>query len=159
MANDEFASSSLRTGLHLSFKDLPVAKDAEILINGKPGTLKDLGIDKETFQARYGMQTLLKLSEDGTKITRIDARSQNSYFYLQGVDARERVITVSVGASGRLAGRTELPLAKNARILIPTEKARTKEGQVTDLKPGMQISLELTAENGRVVVRGLRAQE
>jgi hypothetical protein len=159
MANDEFASSSLRTGLHLSFKDLPVAKDAEILINGKPGTLKGLAIDKATFQARYGMQTVLKFSDDGTTITKIDARSQNSYFYLQGVDARERTIMVSVGASGRLAQRHELPLARNARIIIPAEKSRTKEGLITDLKPGMQVSLELAAENGRIVVRGLRAQD
>jgi RNA polymerase sigma factor (sigma-70 family) len=159
MANDEFANSSLRTGLHLSFKDLPVAKDAEILIDGKPGTLQQLEVNKETFQARYGRQLVLKLSEDGSTITRIDARSQNSYFYLQGVDVQNRVIAVSIGASGRLAQQLELHLARNARIVTKTEKNRAKAIQLTDLKPGMPVSLELGAEAGQIVVLGLQAQE
>jgi hypothetical protein len=159
MANDEFASSGIRTGLHLSFKDLPVEKDAEILIDGKPGTLRELEVSKETFQTRYGRQMVLKLSEDGSRITRIDARSQNAYFYLQGVDVGRKTITVRAAALRKTKKGDEIPLAKRARILINTEKNGTREGQVTDLKPGMQVSLELGAEEGRIVVLGLRAQE
>jgi RNA polymerase sigma-70 factor (ECF subfamily) len=81
MANDQFADSGIRTGLHLSFRDLPVARDAKILLDGKPAKLADLKIDKETFQERYGLQMTLQLSDDGSAITKIDARSQNSYFY------------------------------------------------------------------------------
>ncbi|MHC5544307.1 hypothetical protein ACYOEI_39265, partial [Singulisphaera rosea] len=155
LANDEFAKSSLRTGLHLSIRDLPVAKDAEILIEGKPGTLANLAIDKET----YGLQAILWLSEDGTTITKIEAKSQNAYFFLKAVDAARRVVTVGVGASDRLGLREELRLADDAKILISRGKSRVVEGGIADLKPGMRISFELATEGGPIAIRGIRAEE
>jgi hypothetical protein len=159
MANDQFADSGIQTGLHLSFRDLPVAKDAEILVNGKPGQLKDLAIDNETFQQRYGAQMILGLSEDGSTITRIDARSKNSYFFLRGVDGTKRTITLSIGASGLLSKQLELPVAEDAIILIGRGKPRLVEGRFSDLKAGMRISFELASTNGQIVVRGIRAEE
>jgi RNA polymerase sigma factor (sigma-70 family) len=159
MANDEFADSGLQTGLHLSFKDFPVARDAEILIDGKPGKLHDLQINQANFQIRYGMQMVLKLSADGKSIVKIDAKSQNSYFFLQGIDVGRRAISVRVGTSGLLPSHDDLPVARDAKILIHTEKYRFREGQLTDLKTGMRVSLELAFEDGQIVVRGLRAQE
>jgi hypothetical protein len=44
MGNDEFKKTSLRAGLHLSFRDLPVAEEAEILIDGNKGRLMDLSL-------------------------------------------------------------------------------------------------------------------
>lgn len=155
MANDEFAKSSLRTGLHLSIRDLPVAKDAEILIEGKPGTLADLAIDKET----YGLQAILWLSEDGTTITKVEAKSQNAYFFLKAVDAARRVVTVGVGASDRLGLRGELRVADDAKISISRGKSRAVEGGIADLKPGMRISFELATEGGPIAIRGIRAEE
>jgi RNA polymerase sigma factor (sigma-70 family) len=159
VANDEFATSGIRTGLHLSFSDLPVAKDAEILIDGRPGTLADLRVDKETFKERYGLQMTLRLSADGSAITRIDARSQNAYFFLKGVDVTRRIITVGIGASGLLAGQDDLLVARDAKILIEAGKARAREGGLADLRAGMRISFELATEDGRIVVRGIRAEE
>jgi len=159
MANDEFATSGIQTGLHLSFRDLPVSKDAEILIDGKPAKLKDLTIDQVTFKQRYGLQLTLRLSNDGTAITRIDARSQNSYFFLKGVDFNNRIITLGIGASGLLAGQDDLPVAEDAKILIRIGKSRAKGGRLADLTAGMRISCELATKDGQIVVQGIRAEE
>jgi hypothetical protein len=155
----EFASSGLQTGLHLSFSDLPVSTDAEILLDGKPAKLTDLAIDNETFKTRYGLQLALWLSNDGTTIMRVDARSQNCYFFLKGVDLTKRLITVAIGASGLLAAQDDLAVAEDAKILITVGKSRAKKGTIADLKAGMRISFELAAQDGQIVVRGIRAEE
>ena len=159
MANDEFARSSLRTGLHLSFSDLPVDRDAEILIDGKPAKLTDLKIDEATSQKRYGLQLTIRLSKDASVITRIDAKSENAYFFLRGVDITKRVITVGIGASDMLAGKFELPVAKDTTILIGTAKSQAKKARFADLRVGMRISFELAVNDRQLVVRGIRTEE
>ncbi len=59
LANDEFEKSSLQTGLHLSFRDLPVAEEAEILIDAKEGKLTDL---------KFGIRFYLELSTEGGRM-------------------------------------------------------------------------------------------
>ena len=99
------------------------------------------------------MQLALELSDDGTTIAKIDARSQNSYFFLKGVDLTKRLITVGIGASGLLGTRDDLAVGEDAKILIISGKSRAKEGRFADLKPGMRISFELATKDGRIVVR------
>jgi RNA polymerase sigma factor (sigma-70 family) len=160
MANDEFASSGLQTGLHLSFSDLPVSTDAEILLDGKPAKLTDLvAIDNETFNVWYGLQLALQLSDDGTTITKIDARSHNAYFFLKSVDLTNRLISVGIGASGMMAAQDDLAVAEDAKILIRVGKQQFKEARFADLKAGMRISFELATKDGQIVIRGIRAEE
>jgi RNA polymerase sigma factor (sigma-70 family) len=159
MANDEFASSGLQTGLHLSFSDLPVSMDAEILLDGMPAKLTDLALDNETFKTRYGLQLALQLSDNGTTITKIDAKSQNAYFFLKSVDLTNRLISVGIGASGLMAAQDDLAVAEDAKILISTAKHRFKEARFADLKAGMRISCELATKDGQIVIRGIRAEE
>jgi hypothetical protein len=159
IANDEFDSSGLQTGLHLSFRDLPVARNAEILIDGKPAKLADLKIDNSTFKERFGLQLSLRLSPDGSEIARIEARSQNSYFFLRGVNPGNRTITVGIGSTGLLAGIDELPVAQDAKILIRDGKSRAKAGRLSDLKAGMRLSLELAPTGAQITVRGIRAEQ
>jgi hypothetical protein len=145
MSNDEFKKTSLRTGLHLSFRDLPVVEEAEILIDDKKGRLTDLKI---------GMQINLQIDKERGKITRITAKSKNGNadFFLKAVDHMRRTIRVAVGTTGLLTVE-DLSLAKDTNILIGT-----KEGQLSDLKAGMRVSLELATENDRIVVSGIRAE-
>jgi hypothetical protein len=105
------------------------------------------------------LQLALQLSDDGTTIAKIDARSQNSYFYLKGVDLTKRLITVGIGASGLLGTREDLAVAEDAKILIALGKSRAKEGRLADLKAGMRISFELATKDGQILVRGIRAEE
>ncbi len=144
MSNDEFEKTSLQTGLHLSFRDLPVVEEAEILIDDKKGRLTDLKI---------GMQINLQIDKERGKITRITAKSQNACFFLKAVDHMKRTISVAVGATGILTV-DDISLAKDTHILIGT-----KEGRLSDLRAGMCISLELATESDRIVVRGIRAKD
>jgi RNA polymerase sigma factor (sigma-70 family) len=143
MTNDEFKKTSLQTGLHLSFRDLPVVEEAEILIDNKKGRLTDLKI---------GTQINLQIDKERGKITRITAKSQNAYFFLKAVDHMRRTISVGIGTTG-LWTVEDLSLANDLNVLIGT-----KEGRLSDLLAGMRVSLELATENDRIVVRGIRAE-
>ena len=143
MSNDEFKKTSLRTGLHLSFRDLPVAEEAEILIDEKKGRLTDLNL---------GMQINLQIDNERNLITRITAKSMNAYFFLKAVDLTKRTMSVAMGTTS-LWTVDELSLAKNTTVQIGTE-----EGLISDLKAGMCVSLELATEDGRIVVWGIRAE-
>jgi RNA polymerase sigma factor (sigma-70 family) len=144
MSNDEFKKTSLRTGIHLSFRDLPVVEGAEILIGDKKGSLTDL---------KNGMQINLQIDKERGEITRITAKNENAYFFLKAVDHMRRTISVTIGTTGLLTVE-DLALAKDTNILIGT-----KEGRLSDLVAGMPVSLELATESDRIVVRGIRAQD
>jgi hypothetical protein len=151
MGNDDFETSGIRTGLHLSLSELPVADDAEILLDRKPAKLINL---------TPGLQLVLRLSDDGTAITKLDARSDNCYFYLKSVDTNRNVISIGIGASGLLSKQTELPVAEDAKVLMVDKKHQATGGRFSDLKAGIRISFQLGADaEGRIVVRGIRAQE
>jgi RNA polymerase sigma factor (sigma-70 family) len=144
MSNDEFQKTNLQTGLHLSFRDLPVADQAEILADDKKARLTDL---------KPGMQIKLEVDKERGKVTRITAKSKNSYFFLKAVDQSKRTISVAVGSADLLTVE-DLSFAKDSHILIGT-----REGRIGDLLPGMRISLELATESDRIVVRGIRAED
>jgi RNA polymerase sigma factor (sigma-70 family) len=143
MSNDEFKKTSLQTGLHLSFRDLPVVEEAEILVDDKKGRLTDL---------KNGMQINLQIDEERGKITRITARSRNAYFILKAVDPMKRTISVAIGTTGLLTVE-DLSLAKDSKVLIGT-----REGRLSDLKADMRVSLELATESDRIVILGIRAE-
>jgi hypothetical protein len=105
------------------------------------------------------LQLALQLSDNGTTITKIDARSHNAYFFLKSVDLTNRLISVGIGASGMLAAQDDLPVAEDAKIRISTGKHRFKEARFADLKAGMRISFELATKDGQIVIRGIRAEE
>jgi Cu/Ag efflux protein CusF len=118
---------------------LPVAKDAAIVINGQEGKLADL---------RHGMQVSLQISPDRPTVTRIDA-SIPGRTIVKAIDAEKKTITVTIGDQEWTA-----PLAAEVKVLV----VGTQEAQLSDLKAGMQVNLNLAVDGDRIVVKAIRAR-
>ena len=124
---------------------LETADDAK----GKPGAGKE-GQTKpaEGKGAESGKDSPAK--GDVQKVEKVKVRGQ-----IIGLQNGQGVITMQiVGESPEKPTKMEdLALAKDARILI-----KTKPGKLSDIKKGMRVTLELGTNEGRLVVRGIKAE-
>ena len=95
-----------------SFRDLPVAEEAEILIDENKGP--------DGPQSR--MQMNLQIDKERNTITKITARSINAYFFLKAVDQTTRTVSVAFGTTS-LWTVDDLSLAKDTSVWIGTGRA------------------------------------
>jgi RNA polymerase sigma factor (sigma-70 family) len=118
--------------------DYPVDKDAKVVIDGKPGELKEL---------KPEMRVTLRLVPGKAAVARIDATSPEDAV-LKAADVEKNTITVATGGK-----ETMLTLSPKAKL--------TRNGyasfEFTDLKPGMRLDLQIGVEEGKIVVVALKA--
>lgn len=146
--------SALSATSQFNLKELPVKKDAKIVIDGKAAALKDL---------KQKMRVALRLAPDDGQVTRIDASSPEQYV-LKATDVARNTITV-------IDGDRELVLtpAVNAKYMIlrGREEGITREkvleginrGKFTDLQPGMRVDLQLGYQDGKILVTFIKAEK
>jgi RNA polymerase sigma factor (sigma-70 family) len=119
---------------------LPVAKEAEIVIDGRKGRLANL---------QPGMQVSFQMAADGATITGIDATTSGRAI-LKRVDAEKKTITVKSGGQEWTA-----PMGSNAKIVIKDKQ----DAQFSDLKIGMRVDVQLATLEDRIVVKAIQAQD
>ncbi len=115
---------------------LEVAKDAKIVIDGRDTKLADVP---------RGAQIVIQIAKDRPTITWIEGES-SAPSVLKAVDAANKTITVQSGGQQWTA-----PVADGAAIAI-----RRQASKLSDLKAGMFVYVELAADNGRLVVKGIQ---
>jgi RNA polymerase sigma factor (sigma-70 family) len=130
-------------GSRLAIDDLPVARGAKVVIEGKEGGLAGL---------KQGMRLTLKLAAGEPAVARIDARSMSSGgdVILKAADADAKTITVTLGGKD-----LTLTVAADAAVLTNT----TGKGQFKDLEPGMRLSLTLGVDRDRIAVKRILARK
>ncbi len=118
--------------------DYPVDKGAKVVIDGKPGELKDL---------KPEMRVTLRLAPGKAAVARIDATSPEDAV-LKAADVEKNTITVTSGG-------------KDVTLTLSPKAKLTRNGyasfEFTDLKPGMRLDLQLGAEGDKVVVVAAKA--
>jgi RNA polymerase sigma factor (sigma-70 family) len=118
--------------------EYPVDKGAKVVIDGKPGELKDL---------KPEMRVTLRLVPGKAAVARIDATSPEDAV-LKAADVEKNTITVTTGGK-----EVTLTLSPKAKL--------TRNGyasfEFTDLKPGMRLDLQLGVEDDKVVVLAAKA--
>jgi hypothetical protein len=119
--------------------DYPVDKGAKVVIDGKPGELKDL---------KPEMRVTLRLAPGKVAVTRIDATSPEDAV-LKAADVEKNTITVATGGK-----EITLTLSPKAKV---TQKNRNVSYELTDLKPGMRLDLQLGVEDEKLVVVAVKA--
>jgi RNA polymerase sigma factor (sigma-70 family) len=124
-------------------KTFPVAKDANIRIDGQPGKLADL--PPRVFLTLY-------LCADQKTILGIDAAGPGFQgVRVKAVDAGKNTITFEDDRQlAELAGKT-FPVAKGTNVLIDG-----KPGKLAGLPPGVFVSVTLSAD--QKTIRGIQAQ-
>jgi RNA polymerase sigma factor (sigma-70 family) len=133
----------------ITLRGLTVAPDARILADGREAKLEDLKRD---------MQLSLQMAADKLTITRIEALSPKPAvsYVVKAVDALARTISVTMGPEG--PALTDLPLAGDARIEaeyvnVVLQGMETQISELTDLKVGMRVHLELVMDGDKIVVK------
>jgi hypothetical protein len=132
-------------------EEVPLAKDAKIIIDGKEGKLQDLKDElvKVPFDGSKGNVTLsLEFTERKLTIARIHATTPKltSWPVLVKTDMLKNTITVAL-----LGKDVTLSLRNDAKVYL-----YTKEAEFKDLKPGMSVELRLGADGERVAVTEVR---
>jgi hypothetical protein len=129
-------------GIFLSL-ELPLAKDVRVEIDGRERKVTDL---------RLGMRLSLRLAKEGLAVVKIDATSRRpgAVPVLKAVDTRTKTITVALGEKVTLEG---LSVDEDGTDL----DIEGRTARLTDLKPGMRVSLILRARNGLIVVQKIHA--
>jgi hypothetical protein len=125
----------------ITLDHLVVQPDAEVVIDGKKSKLENL---------RVGMRLALHLADGQAAVRRLEGKSPTPDLVLKSVDRERRRITLKVKKGKTLL--TDLVLAKDASVFLDGAKAA-----LTDLRPGMAISLSLAGEGDRIVVRSVSA--
>jgi RNA polymerase sigma factor (sigma-70 family) len=129
-------------GSRLALADVPVSAQARVTLNGKASNLARL---------KQGMVLSLKFAEGVPLVNVIDAHSAPSGgdVILKSADPDARTITVSLGSKELTLG-----VAPDALIFLNT----TGKGEFKDLAPGLQLSLTLGVDGGRIAVKRLLAR-
>jgi hypothetical protein len=134
------------TGLIL--KDLKLAKDATITLDGKPAKLADL---------KPEMRLVFRFAPKSFRLAHIGATKPQTvpaYVLKEIVPARN---TISVADwTGEMLDA--LPLAKNVDIEIHSKNGMRKAA-IRDLEPGMTVHLELTPDADKLTVRAIKASK
>lgn len=163
----------------MSLDGLAVAKDATVFIDGKEGRFSDL---------RAGMRVSFQMAKDKSLLAKVNAttlREPKALYVLKSVDAAKNTITVAIGENRPNWGAEwvfsvreqadkgnqlmELPVAKDARIRrewleikegkVDVGGVKSQEIKLTDLKAGWSVALELTAVDGKLLIKGIMVSE
>jgi RNA polymerase sigma factor (sigma-70 family) len=134
-AEQLFASA----GAQISVNDLPVAKDAQITLDDKEITLKGLP---------DGMNLSLKFAADRPIVTVIEAKTPPRAGYLvKEVHAEKATIIVT-------GGKDDKPLV----LTVAPDALLIGINTLKDLKAGTHVAVHLQVEDGKVIVKDLRAR-
>jgi hypothetical protein len=135
----------------LSFDGLPLAREAKILIDGQERKAADL---------KAGMRLWLYLEKERLAVARVVAMTKVAtqvFYILEGVDAKARTIAVVAGGN-----RFTLSVPEGASIYeewtdYSGAKPDRRDLKLSDLTPLTALVLHLAVEEGRVVVKNIRA--
>jgi uncharacterized protein (DUF4415 family) len=121
----------------LAGKTLPLAKDAEVRLDGKPGTLAGV---------LPGARVDLAVTLDQKAVRTIQADGPGwQGVFVEAVDAAKGTITFDGDkAPPELAGKT-LPLARDAEVMI-----RGSRGRLAAVRPGAPVNVALTVDKKSV---------
>jgi RNA polymerase sigma factor (sigma-70 family) len=117
-----------------------VAHDVQVAIDGRVSALTDLKED---------MPVVLSFSAVKKRVIGIRATGPTVACVVKAVDPARRTLTVRLTREHLTV--PEIPLSKNARIAVNGQGAR-----LADLKPGMSIALQLTADPDHSEVLGVQ---
>jgi hypothetical protein len=127
----------------LFLTDLPVARDAKVSIDNVPGKVADL---------KVGMRLGLRLAADDLVVTGIDAFTPKELkdYRVKEVDVANQTLSVTREGKEFVTGVS----VGDADILL-----EGKECDLTDLKPGMQVSLSFVVTRGQLSLRKIQARK
>jgi RNA polymerase sigma factor (sigma-70 family) len=125
----DVAKSTVTVSQREGEKTFPVANDATMVINGRPGNLA--GLPK-------GALASLTLSGDAPAARTIEAVGPYLGGVVTAVDAEKRALTITVAQGG---GERTFTLTKNANVVIDG-----KPGQLAALPPGANVTLSWFAD-------------
>jgi len=119
----------------LELGNLPVARDARVSIDNAPGKLADL---------KVGMRLGLRLAADDLVVTGIDAVTPEELddYLVKEVDVAKKTLSVTRGGKDFLTG-----------LFVGDAEIEVGNGALTDLKPGMHISLSFVVDGDQLRVR------
>jgi hypothetical protein len=118
-----------------------VAKDADIFVNGKAAKLSDLKPHMKVFLQMPALKELVvSVAAIGTKVEGV----------VKAVDADNNTVSVHIPSSQMTA--QGVPVAKDAKVVI-----NGTEGNLSDLKTGMRVTLQMSAESEQSYVIGITA--
>jgi RNA polymerase sigma factor (sigma-70 family) len=134
-----FADVQLPAEAELAGKTLPVAKDAHIEIDFKPGKLAKLPAGASTnVTLSVNQKTIRNLTANGRGYQNVPVKA---------VDAAKRTITFAdEQAPAELAGKT-LPVVRNARIEIDS-----KRGQLAGVPAGASVNVTLSVDQKTILL-------
>jgi hypothetical protein len=111
-----------------------LAKDAQIIVDGKDGEFADLATEAVA---------TARLSGDQKGIGMIQTQGRSVLGRLKAVDAEKREIVVTTAKKGETTGEdVTYPLAKDAKVIVYGQEARLK-----DLPSEMPVVLRLLSNN------------
>jgi hypothetical protein len=117
-----------------------VARDAKVVVDAKEVTFADL---------KPNMRASLQLAANGSLIVRITATGQWIDAVVRAVDATKNRLSVRVKDTPLSA--QDVPVAKNAKVVFDAQ-----ESKLSDLRVGMTVTLQMSAESDPGFVVGIR---
>lgn len=130
-------------------KTFPLAKDVKVLIveGAKKG---DPPAEGKVGDLRVGAPAEVRLSEDKKTVVEVRPQGQN----VQGAVKAVKADSITVASKIKGGGEDKsYELSKDVKVLLNdglTKNTPDKEGKVGDLKEGTQVSLQLSARDGKV---------
>lgn len=128
----------------LSLEGLTVARGAKVTLDGKAAKFQDL---------HAGLQAKLRFAEGKLEVIAIDATTRRAGHVVKAINVAQNTLTVAVGNDTTLQ---DLPMMKDVYIYL-YDKGNV--GSLADLEVGMRVSLQLTVQKDRLVVKDIRARK
>jgi hypothetical protein len=127
---------------------VPVAQDAKVTIDGKEAKLANLGV---------GMRVSVEWAKDGASLSRVEAVSPppEVSYTLKSVDAEKRLVTATTEGKGPTL--EDVPVAKDAAIVIRRTNTEIGDGKLADLRPGASVYLRLSAGPDGIEIKKILA--
>jgi hypothetical protein len=123
--------------------EVNVAKDVQVIISGKAATFDDLKPNmKVTLQKSAVKELVLGIKAYGAKVDGV----------LKSVDAEKNTVSVNILNAQMTAERVSV--AKDAKVVIDG-----KEGKLSDLKTGMRVTLQMSAEPEQSLIVGVTKEK
>jgi RNA polymerase sigma factor (sigma-70 family) len=116
--------------------DFKVAKEAEVIIDGKAAKLTDL---------KSNMKVSLQMSALKELVLGIQAYGATVEGVLKSVDVKKNTVSVHIPSAQMTAAG--VAVADDARVVLAG-----KEGKLSDLKAGMQVTLQMAADPERSLI-------
>jgi RNA polymerase sigma factor (sigma-70 family) len=124
-------------------EEVPFAKDVQVTINDRPATLGEL---------KSNMKLSLQMSAVKELVLGIKAYGATVEGVLKTVDTAKDAVSVTIPSAQMTA--EGVSVAKYAKVVIDG-----KEGKLSDLKTGMRVTLQMSAEPEQSVIIGITKEK